>query len=234
MSWPADLFNGFVAAGTLALAAVTVKLARATNKMVAEASHARMDALAPKVAVLDLQVLNKPVQPALDAHAAPGEIDIGTTWDLTQHGEVRIGVMAEGTLVNEGSTTALVALNPGRDVEVLEVSAPDNAGSLRPVAQQGDRYVVRPRVTVRVTFILWRAARDWAQDPSALGEVGLEITGSAKSVIDTCQLTFGKHVLIRHRAKDGWAIADNDMTTVVPNPPPKPVAAIGEVARRYL
>jgi hypothetical protein len=74
----AELFDGLVAAGTLALAAVTWRLARSTVTMVNESRTARLDALAPVVTVLQLWHTENPVQPRRVAGAMPADMQPGT------------------------------------------------------------------------------------------------------------------------------------------------------------
>jgi hypothetical protein len=248
----AEFFDGCVAAGTLALAAVTWRLARSTVTMVNESRTARLDALAPAVTVLQFWHEVKPVQPRRVAGVTPADIEPGTLWDMTQYGAHLIGIRVRAMIANEGQTTARVALTPGSDVEIESVeyeevpSLPEQSGSTGAaaptnIAQQSGAYLLRPGMEVRVSAILWRTTTQWGKEwtaadgapPSALGYVDVAVTSGSALVHDTCQLEFGRYPLVPHPTKDGWVIAAIGMTTVIAQPPPPPVAIIGRMERVY-
>lgn len=248
----AELFDGLVAAGTLALAAVTWRLARSTVTMANESRTARLDAIAPAVTVLQLWHEVKPVQRPLVADVPPPDIEPDIRWDMTKYGAHQIGIRVCVTLANEGRTTARVALIPGPEVEVESVeyeekpTSPERSvntgGAAAPkIVQQSSLYLLRPGMEIRVNVILWRSATQWRSEwiagngvaPSALGYVDAVVTSGSALVHDTCRLEFGRYPLVPDPTQDGWVIAAIGATTFIVNPPPLPVAIIGRMDRVY-
>ena len=248
----ADLFDGLVAVGTLALAAVTWRLARSTVSVVNESRTARLDAVAPAITVLQLWHAEKPVQPRRVAGVTPADMEPGTPWDMTRYGSILIGIRVRATMVNEGRTTARLTLTPGPEVEIESVEYEDQpaptqrsastSGAAPPeVARQSGAYLLRPGMEVRVSAILWRTSTEWGAEwtagggaaPSVLGHVDVAVTAGSALVRDTCRVQFGRYPLVPNPTQDGWVVTAIDMTTVLAHPPPPPVAIIGNMERQY-
>lgn len=98
--------------------------------MARESSRARLDALAPNIAVLQLWVEGAPVRPGPAADAPTVDIPPGTTWNMTQDGDARIGARASGVLINEGATTAHLKLLASPEMEVVIAQDLGARGSL--------------------------------------------------------------------------------------------------------
>jgi len=232
---PADVLNGFVAAGTLALAVATGWMAVVTRAMARESSRARLDALAPNIAVLQLWVEGAPVRPGPAADAPTVDIPPGTTWNMTQDGDARIGARASGVLINEGATTAHLKLLASPEMEVVIAQDLGARGSLA-VTKQGDYWIVGPHMRVKFGFTLWQSALSWAErwkesgdSPPVLGHVDIEVTSGTAAVVDTCRLSFGMLPFVRHPTEDGWLVAGSQR---YPGPA-RALADIGPMARTY-
>ena len=236
-----DIFDGLVAAGTLALAGVTYRLARSTSGSVREAYKSRIDASAHRVVVHGFAVWDNCANPRIAERTDPHLFDLGIDWDLSQHGGTYIGLPASTTVTNEGAVSALVEVSPSEGVELWLPTVPaSNVGvaQLSWLERQGDgAYLLPPGKSVEVRLIWWQAGDRWALAADAGGvplvTARVAIRDAMRGATDACELTFGAQVLWRHPTHDGWMIAARDMTHVIENPPDPPIATVGQLVRSY-
>jgi hypothetical protein len=69
--------------------------------------------------------------------------------------------------------------------------------------------------------------------PITAAVINLIIQDTSGSIDDQCEMRFGAQALMPKIAQDGWMIAGQRMSSVVPNPPPDPVAVTGLMRRSY-
>jgi hypothetical protein len=232
-----DVFDGLVAAGTLALAGVTYRLGRATSRSVQEAYRARIDESAHRVMPHGFTVATKCVNPRVAANTDPYQFDPGTTWSLAQHGGTHIGLWSYLSFRNEGGVSALLRFALPEGVELWEPVGDEGLAVSAPERQNEDWLVLLPGTDSEVRFIWWQAADRWALAADE-GDVPCatlvatisDATGGAR---DECELTFGAQVLWRHPTEDGWIVAARDMRHTIPDPPGPPVVRVGQLVRSY-
>jgi hypothetical protein len=232
-----DIFAGLVAAGTLALAAVTYRLARSTTGAVSEAYRARIDAAAHRVMPHGFTVASKCVNRPLVANADPNQFDSGIPWDLTQHGETLIGLWSYLRVRNEGAVSTLMRFDMPVGVEHWEPFA-DQGTAASTLERQNDDWLVLPSsIDAEVRFIWWQTARVWAAAASSRVLPQTTVTATFSDVTggatDSCEFTFGAHVLWPHQTSDGWIVAARDMRHVVADPPELPRTRISSLQRTY-
>jgi hypothetical protein len=233
-----DILDGFVAAGTLALAGSTVWLGRATRSAVREAYRTRVDASAQRVTPHGFGVAETCVHPPTVARADPCEFGVGIPWSLSQQGDAIIGLWSRLKLQNEGAVTALVRFTCPEGVALWQLAGPMPDGFNPPLEHQNEDWLVfPPGIDAQVRFIWWQSANRWALAADAGGvpttTVVATIRDARGGAVDEYRLTFGAQVLARHPTQDGWVIAPRDMSLLVPNPPLPPVARIDALPRTY-
>lgn len=247
------ILDGLVAAGTLALAGVTAWLAFVSRNAVGEAYRARVDAESHRLVVSGLLIEERPVTKPRVAGAEPFPAEVGTHWDLTQHGQVSLGQVIRASLFNEGRATCLLRLVPPDSVENVTFKIPPGpwdptpddhvmpeAEPLRSIElpDGGVWQLLGPGPTAEITFVWWRTAREWASDwqppsPPPTVSVTVEARDQTESVADGCVLTAGAHVLMPKPTQDGWLIVPHDLRHVIQNPPPGPVTTAALLQRTY-
>lgn len=237
-----EVFDGLVAAGTLALAGATFRLARGTGDAVREAYRARVDASAHRVLLRGARVWQENANARHVSNTDPGLFghDVGK-WNLAQHGDAHIGLPASVLVQNEGVVTALVGVDVPQGVEFWHAHDPVPKGGMSRLTdfeQQSDgSHLLPPGETAEMRFIWWQSANEWAAAAEARVSPTCTVTVTVRDVaggaLDTWEFTYGTHVLWRHPTEDGWIVAARDMRSVVADPPPLPVAVIGRPIRCY-
>jgi hypothetical protein len=157
-----------VGVGTLALAAATFVLAGlaawqvwTTRDAVREAYRARVDDLAPRVTL----VVRAPSRPPLGASPLgdPQPWPAGAQFTMDRDADTRILVRTRGTLVNEGTSTAVVEVDdavtfPSASLSAFGVPGTKSGTIIR---LQGPRWALRPGDAVEFWHNTDRPLREW-------------------------------------------------------------------------
>ena len=229
------LSNWFVAIGTLALALATFWAIRENIK-------SRVDTSSPRLIVTLASVGDSPFHPSAMAGASPKEVDPGIEWDMTQRGDVRLGVSAHIEFTNEGARTAWVFLDTATDVEVTGIitddpDSPTELPALYTRPPEGGTQL-RPGQTGKVLAMWWKSASEWSrlwnpQAPSPTTTLTLRSRNTEGTIEDRCPVTFGSYVVVPRARRDGWEIASRSSSSANPTIVPGPIARIDQTRRTY-
>jgi hypothetical protein len=213
----ADLLNGLVAAGTLALAGATVYLGRATR-------NAALDSTLPRVVVAELAIDPSVRQQPRVAGEHPPPID-PSRWGMTQHGDDLIGLRAVARLRNEGDSSAWLQVTHANGMQI-------DTSTLPRLERQDGRYVLPPHFGQNVDLLLtwWQPIRKWSVTAGEVPAttVQLVVHSASRLARDECTLTIGAVLVKRLPVRDGWLLtAGNDDSL------PVVVANVGIMRRTY-
>jgi hypothetical protein len=241
-----DILDGLVAAGTLALAGVTGRLAFTTRGSVREAYRARIDAFGPRVVVRSFKVDRCPVkdQRVYAAYQDLDRLEPGTRWTLDSTGDRKLGIAASATVHNEGPWTTFVHVDHPADVELRRQLVPTQSDDkVEPRVdtfgtQNGDWYLLPSGERLPVDLVWWRTEREWLASARLEGDlptvsVTLVVRDATGLAEDRCQLTFGFYVLWPSQMGTTWFVALRNEPIPVEGQPPPPIAEIGRLERNW-
>jgi hypothetical protein len=234
-----------VTLATFVLALLTVWLGVEATLAAREAYRARMDDLAPRVFVVELDIREKAVTRPGTVDADPPEVPPATPWPLGQYGAQQLGLQVRARLRNEGAHSGLlkvtcpagVEIRPGRmgysrAVESRGFDGEPTWGWI-PLSKREGWRLVPPATDAGVELIWWRSSQDWAdawapetKPPAATVE--LEVCDVTGRVRDKCKFDFGAFPLVEHPIH-GWVTAARGL----PPLQPEPVASVGLLDRSY-
>ena len=224
---PADVINGFVALGTLALAT-------ATTFTLASARRDGVDRIAPRIVVTQLDFLDVKAESQI-AGKTPS-MAAGTPWDARQYAETSLALTVAVNLVNEGESTGFFKFD-GLGVESAGFTDMDTGDSLRAytltsLAQQNGWYIMPPHREAVVYLTWWNQTKAWNVPGGLSKTLVLTSRGAlADSPVDTCRLSLRATLFAEEQGH--LVIANQDTAAKNQYKAPLKITEIGFLTRAY-
>jgi len=239
-----DVFSGLVAAGTLALAAATFRLAFVSDGENRESYKARVDVNAPRIFVTDLNLSPEPIIFSPVAPKFPSSVGVvGTPWDVHKYAGVMLGLVAGVYFRNEGNVSAVVRIEvpDGPTVRVLGFTdmSEDTTGHIETeITDLWGWSIIPPGAQGMIRFVWWRDTSEWLADYRSEGEpplceVSLVAKDGLENIRDKCKLKFGASMIGRANVPEGWVLLGPSNGADLVEPVPECYGQFDFVEREY-
>lgn len=233
--------------GTLSLALVTAVALVVTWGSVREAYRARVDAVAPRVLVIDVTLMDS-VSTAPASVGGRGVAEPGKGWDMTQNGTIPITVEVVVTVYNEGQMAAFVKVETQPDVKTLTVTTGDSASPpmalpITSLPQSQDGWWLLKSGKHGYLRLGWSMpAHTWASLVPELIDTQtlppkmtftVAVRDATGKTLDRTPCTVGTYAVTPKATQDGWEIAPRSFKMVMAHPLPDSVEVVGRTHRTY-
>jgi hypothetical protein len=234
-----DWTNIAVALGTLLLAFATFSATAIARRSTKEAYRSRVDALAPRLLVVDLKVQEGVEKPETVTAGNFGFAKSGEPIDVAGLGDGKLGLFIVLDILNEGNSTAHLALDCPHDIFVRESTYLFSSPGRIELRYANDVILLQPQARVSVKLVWRQSATVWSLEPDfpnrlPTRRVEVQLRDATGSVLDKCEVAFGGYALMPTPSKPGgWNVAPRNLFTVIPQGGSNTYENIGSVVRNY-
>ena len=234
-----DWTNIAVALGTFLLAVATFSATAIARHSTREAYRSRVDASAPRLVVLDMQVDQGVEKPETVTAGNFGFANAGEPIDMTGIGDGYLGMFVQVQIANHGTSSGFVEVVLPADVFVKTITLIDMTRDSHNRHYTNNVILLQPLTSVTVKLVWRQSAKAWSAEPDfpnrlPTRDVTVQMRDTLRSVVDTCTISFGGYALMKTPSKPGgWSVAPRNLFTVIPQGGSNTLERIGKIERTY-
>ena len=234
-----DWTNIAVAIGTFLLAVATFSATVIARHSTREAYRSRVDASAPRLVILDLEVEQGLEKPETITAGNYGFANAGAPIDVAGIGAGELGMFVQVQIANHGTSSGFVELFLPPDVFVKEITHIDMKQGSHNRDYINNVILLQPLTSATVKLVWRQSATAWSMEPDfpnrlPTRDVAMQMRDTLRSVADTCTISFGGYALMKTPSKPGgWNVAPRNLFTVIPEGGSNTHQEIGKIERTY-